>query len=80
MLAVFGGVQFTMMFWGDTLPAPVDWVPLPVMSLTVRLFEAIFFRGFIQGRLEHSFGTVPSVVPPPSARSTTSATACRSAR
>jgi uncharacterized protein len=63
MLAVvFGGVQFAMMFWGDTLPAPVDWVPLLVMSLTVRLFEAIFFRGFVQGRLEASFGTVPGVV------------------
>jgi uncharacterized protein len=55
-------VQFTIMFWGYTLPAPVDWVPLLVMSLTVGLFEAIFFRGFVQGRLEHSFGTVPGVV------------------
>ena len=50
------------MFWGYTLPAPVDWVPLLVMSLTVGLFEAIFFRGFVQTRLEASFGTVPGVV------------------
>jgi uncharacterized protein len=63
MLALaFGGVQFVIMFWGYTLPAPVDWVPLLVMSLTVGLFEAIFFRGFVQGRLEASFGTVPGVV------------------
>jgi uncharacterized protein len=62
LAATFGGVQFVIMFWGYTLPAPVDWVPLLVMSLTVGLFEAIFFRGFIQGRLEASFGTVPSVV------------------
>jgi uncharacterized protein len=55
-------VQFTIMFWGYTMPAPVDWVPLLVMSLTVGAFEAIFFRGFVQGRLEHSFGTVPGVV------------------
>jgi uncharacterized protein len=58
----FGGVQFVIMFWGYTLPAPVGWVPLLVMSLTVGFFEAIFFRGFIQGRLEASFGTVPGVV------------------
>jgi uncharacterized protein len=58
----FGGVQYVIMFRGYTLPAPVDWVPLLVMSLTVGLFEAIFFRGFIQGRLEASFGTVPGVV------------------
>jgi uncharacterized protein len=62
LAVVLGGVQFTIMFWGYTLPAPVDWVPLLVMSLTVGLFEAIFFRGFVQARLEHSFGTVPGVV------------------
>lgn len=59
---VFGCVQFVIMFWGYSLPAPVNWVPLLVMSLTVGLFEAVFFRGFIQGRLEESFGTVPGVV------------------
>lgn len=57
-----GGVQFAIMFWGYALPAPVDWVPLLVLSLTVGLFEAIFFRGFVQGRLEHSFGIAPAVV------------------
>jgi hypothetical protein len=31
------------------------------MSLTVGLFESIFFRGFVQGRLEASFGTTPAV-------------------
>jgi hypothetical protein len=39
----------------------VDWVPLLSMSLTVGVFESIFFRGFVQGRLEASFGTVPAV-------------------
>jgi uncharacterized protein len=62
LAVVFGGIQFVIMFWGYTLPAPVDWVPLLVMSLTVGLFEAVFFRGFVQGRLEHSFGTAPAVV------------------
>jgi uncharacterized protein len=55
------GVQFTMTLWGYPLPAPVDWVPLLVMSIVVGLFEAVFFRGFIQGRLEASLGPVPAV-------------------
>jgi uncharacterized protein len=46
---------------GYRLPAPADWVPLLVLSLAVGLFEAIFFRGFLQGRLEASFGTGPAV-------------------
>jgi membrane protease YdiL (CAAX protease family) len=53
---VLAGVQFAMTLWGYELPEPVDWVPLLVMSLVVGFFEAVFFRGFIQGRLEASFG------------------------
>jgi membrane protease YdiL (CAAX protease family) len=56
----FAGVQAVIMLWGYQLPAPVDWVPLLVLSLAVGLFEAIFFRGFIQGRLEASWGTGPA--------------------
>ena len=45
---LFVGVQAAIMLWGYRLPAPVDWMPLLVMSLAVGLFGAIFFRGFIQ--------------------------------
>jgi membrane protease YdiL (CAAX protease family) len=55
-------VQFVVVFRGFELPDPVDWVPLLVMSIVVGFFEAVFFRGFIQNRLEASFGTVPAVV------------------
>lgn len=58
---VLGAVQFGTTFWGYQLPAPVDWVPLLAMSLVVGLFEAVFFRGFIQNRLEASFGAAPAV-------------------
>lgn len=54
-------VQFVMTIWGYEFPAPVDWVPLLVMSLVVGFFEAVFFRGFVQGRLERAFGAVPAV-------------------
>jgi uncharacterized protein len=58
---LFAGVQAVVVLWGYQLPAPVDWVPLLVLSLAVGLFEAVFFRGFVQGRLEASFGTGPAV-------------------
>lgn len=58
---VLAGVQFAMTLWGYELPEPVDWVPLLVMSLVVGGFEAVFFRGFIQGRLESAFGTAAAV-------------------
>jgi membrane protease YdiL (CAAX protease family) len=58
---LFAAVQAATMFWGYQLPAPVGWVPLLVLALTVGLFEAVFFRGFVQGRLEVSFGTGPAV-------------------
>lgn len=62
LLAVlFAGVQFSITLWGYDLPTPADWVPLLAMSLTTGIFESIFFRGFLQGRLESSFGTAPAV-------------------
>jgi membrane protease YdiL (CAAX protease family) len=59
--SVLAGIQFAMTLWGYDLPDPVDWVPLLVMSLVVGAFEAVFFRGFVQGRLEAAFGTAPAV-------------------
>ena len=58
---LFAGVQFVLTLWGYHLPAPVDWVPLLVMALVVGVFEAIFFRGFIQTRLEAAFGPVAGI-------------------
>ena len=59
---LLAAVQFSITLWGYDLPEPIDWVPLLVMAITVGLFEAIFFRGFIQGRLEASFGVAPAVL------------------
>ena len=50
-------VQFTLTLWGVSLPAnPENWVPLLAMALVVGVFESIFFRGFVQSRLEAQFG------------------------
>lgn len=58
---VLAAVQFALTLWGYDLPRPVDWVPLLVLALTVGLFEAVFFRGFVQTRLEAGFGPVVGV-------------------
>lgn len=44
------------------LPALNNLIPLVTMSLTVGLFEAIFFRGWIQLRLENAFGAIPAII------------------
>jgi membrane protease YdiL (CAAX protease family) len=58
---VFAGVQFSLTLARAEFPAPEVWLPLLAMALPVGLFEAVFFRGFIQNRLEASFGLVPAV-------------------
>ena len=58
---LFGAVQFALTLWGVELPAPVDWVPLLVMALVVGVFESVFFRGYLQGRLTASYGPVGGV-------------------
>ena len=58
---VFAGVQFALTLARAEFPAPEVWLPLLAMALPVGLFEAVFFRGFIQNRLEASFGLVPAI-------------------
>jgi membrane protease YdiL (CAAX protease family) len=45
-----------------TLPSFSQLFPLILMALSVGLFEAIFFRGWIQLTLERSFGAIPAIV------------------
>jgi len=59
---LFAGVQFSITLWGYDLPRPVDWVPLLFMALVVGVFESIFFRGFLQTRLQERLGDVPGVL------------------
>jgi hypothetical protein len=58
---VFAGVQFSFTLARAEFPAPEVWLPLLAMAVPVALFEAVFFRGFIQNRLEASFGLVPAI-------------------
>jgi uncharacterized protein len=53
---VLAAAQYSVTLLGYRMPAFEEWVPLLGMSLVVGFFEAVFFRGFVQGRLEASFG------------------------
>lgn len=54
-------IQFALTLWAYPLPRAQQWVPLLVLAITVGLFEAVFFRGFVQTRLEASFGPIGGV-------------------
>ena len=45
---VFAAVQFGLTLARLDYPSLETWLPLLVMAITVGLFEAIFFRGFVQ--------------------------------
>ncbi|MGD1996273.1 MAG: CPBP family intramembrane metalloprotease [Anaerolineae bacterium] len=51
---------------GTVATLTVEWtrglVPLLAMALAVGLFEAVFFRGWLQLRFEEAFGVVPAVL------------------
>jgi CAAX protease family protein len=61
LAVVFAVAQFAVTLWNVRLPQPLDWVPLLSMALAVGVFEAVFFRGFIQGTLEPMFGAAPAL-------------------
>ncbi|HKZ19330.1 MAG TPA: CPBP family intramembrane glutamic endopeptidase [Acidimicrobiia bacterium] len=58
---LFAAVQFSITLWGYDLPETQGWVTLLGMALMVGLFESIFFRGFVQERLQASLGSAPAV-------------------
>ena len=44
------------------LPALENLIPLIAMALTVGLFEALFFRGWMQLGFERAFGAIPAII------------------
>jgi uncharacterized protein len=39
-----------------------EFIPLVGLALAIGFFEAVFWRGWIIGRLEHSFGLIPAIL------------------
>jgi membrane protease YdiL (CAAX protease family) len=59
VLALF---EYSSTLAGAELPSLGRLVPLIALALTVGFFEAVFWRGWVQLRLEESFGIVPGIL------------------
>jgi membrane protease YdiL (CAAX protease family) len=59
---VLAAVQYAMTLRQIAWPSLTAVIPLAALSLAVSLYEAVFYRGFIQQRLEKAFGLIPSLV------------------
>ncbi|HSK97851.1 MAG TPA: hypothetical protein VK891_14610 [Euzebyales bacterium] len=59
LAVVFAAVQFAVTLWGYRLPAPVEWVPLLVMSVVVGLFEAVFSAASSRAAWRPASGSSP---------------------
>lgn len=55
-------IQYKLTFGELRIPEIKQLIPLVTMVLAVSMFENIYFRGFVQLKLEEHFGIVPSVI------------------
>lgn len=60
--AVFAAVLYSATLSRVQLPAAEALLPLVALSLCIGFFEAIFWRGWVQSRLEESFGFIPALL------------------
>ncbi len=59
---VFSILMYVPAYLRTPLPAFEQLLPLVLLSVCIGLFEAIFWRGWVQMRLEESFGTIPGIL------------------
>ena len=59
---VFAALQFAGAHRGLHIPAFENLLPLIALALTIGLFNAIFWRGWVLRRLEDCFGIIPAIV------------------
>lgn len=67
LVSLLGGfilsvVQYFLTLRTIPLPGAVELIPLVTMALAVGLYENIFYRGWIQKRMEQSFGIIPGII------------------
>jgi membrane protease YdiL (CAAX protease family) len=60
--AIFALIVIPGGFKSLTLPKFEQFVPLICLALTIGLFEAIFWRGWVLTRLENAFGFIPAAL------------------
>jgi uncharacterized protein len=59
---VFAALQFAGAYRGLQIPAFDNLLPLIALALTIGLFEAIFWRGWVLLRREDCFGIIPAIL------------------
>jgi membrane protease YdiL (CAAX protease family) len=59
---VLGVITYLNTLTKVQLPPTENLVPLVAMALTVGLFEALFFRGWMQLGFERAFGAIPGII------------------
>ncbi len=62
MQLVFATLLFLDNFARTQLPPIEKLAPLVALALAIGFFEAVFWRGWVQMRLEEAFGAVPAVL------------------
>jgi membrane protease YdiL (CAAX protease family) len=55
-------IQLFLMRKSIQLPGTETLVPLLALSLSIGLFESVFWRGWVQLRIQNAFGTIPGIV------------------
>jgi uncharacterized protein len=59
---VFAALQFAPTLGQTQLPPVTEFLPLVALSLAIGFFEAIFWRGWVQLRLEDALGIIPAIL------------------
>ena len=57
-----GALLYSTTLARSDLPPASQLVPLITLSLAIGFFEAVFWRGWVQLRLEEAFGLIPSIL------------------
>lgn len=59
---IFTIVQYYMTIRNIELPPMIELIPLTTMAIAVGLYENIFYRGWVQLRMEEYFGIIPGII------------------
>jgi len=60
--ALFSAILYSVTLARVSLPDTASVLPLVALAACIGLFEAIFWRGWVQNRLEEAFGFIPAVI------------------
>lgn len=59
---VASAIQLALAWGTFSLPPILTLLPLLALALTIGFFEAVFWRGWVQSRIEDAFGAIPGIL------------------